>query len=107
MSSLIKNNIIYIHLLGLTSSKTQRKALLQTATKDQLKSLIELVYNVLYMRIPIAPHYQRNLKKKQSLLESLINRQKSQRYKFNTLRKNPAVIVLIIKAALPTLSTLK
>ena len=107
MSSLIKKNITYIFLLGLTPSKAQRTALLQTATKEQLKSLIELAYNVLHLRIPITPYFQNKLKKKQVFLESLIDREKSQRQKFNILKKNPAVIVILIKAALPAISTLK
>lgn len=93
-------------MLGETSSRVQQKALLLTATKDQLKTIIEVAFNLLHLNIPVSKTYQAKLVKRQSVLKALVDRRKSQKELFKFLKKNLSTVILIVKAALPGLVTL-
>ena len=102
MSALIKKNLNYIQLILETKSKNQQKALLQTITRDQLKAVIEITYIVLHLNIPVGKKDRQNLVKHITLLKEVSNKKNSQKKILKLIRKKLAVILLVLKAALPS-----
>ena len=63
MSRLVKKHWSYLRLLMNAESKQQRKRLLITITRDQLRALTEVVLNLLQGILSITPAYKNKLKK--------------------------------------------
>ena len=60
MSALIRKQISFIRLLSETKSKLQKNALLDTITRDQIKAIIEITYNVLHLNVPVSKTDKKN-----------------------------------------------
>ena len=70
MSRLIEDQGHYLQLLQSTS-KLQRKALLTTITKPQLKALCEITHNVLKGTVELSPSEKKTLKRYKKILTLL------------------------------------
>ena len=106
MSALVKRNLNYIRLLSECKSKPQQKALVETITRDQLKAVIEITYNILQLNVPVSKSDKRKLARKVSVLKQISNRKNSLKQTRILLTKNISTTLLIVKAALPVLLTL-
>ena len=104
MSNRVKQNLCFIRLLAETTSKAQRKALLETATKQQLKTLVEITYNILQLHFPVSKTYQNKLIKRGHVLEGIVDRRKKERQRDRYIKKHLSTILLIVKASLPALN---
>lgn len=71
MSKLINNHNAFLTLTAETSSKTQRKALLDTATKEQVIVLSEIAHNLLQGNIQLGVEQKTQLRKYKSLYRKL------------------------------------
>ena len=94
-----KSFVLYL-FIGETTSAAQRKALLNTITKEQFKVLTLILYNIVNLKIPTANIDQKRLKRYRRSL-SVITTSK----RLSTLKKNPAGVALLLRAALPGLRT--
>lgn len=103
MTSLMKKQIWYLHLLMTTASSVQRKALLDTITNEQLKALTEVTHNLLQGNIPITEAQKRNLRKHKTFLRILGNIKVSHTEKRQALCRKGAVVASVLKAAAPQL----
>ena len=99
----MKKQIWYLHLLMTTTSTTQRKALLDTITNEQLKALTEVTHNLLQGNITITETQKRSLRKHKTFLRTLGNIKVSFREKREALCQKGAVVNLLLKAAAPQL----
>ncbi len=102
-SPVMKKNIWYLHLLMTSTSSAQRRALLDTITNDQLKSLTEVTHNLLQGNIPMTESQKRNLRKHKTFLKILGNPKVSFAQKREALCEKGAVVVTVLKIASPQL----
>ena len=99
----MKRQIWYLHLLMTTTSSAQRKALLDTITNEQLKSLTEVTHNLLQGNIPITEAQKRNLRKHKTFLKILGNVKVPNSTKREALCRKGAVVTTVLKIAAPQL----
>jgi len=102
MSKTVKKNVPFLQLLKETSSK-QRNILLDHLTPEQLKTILELVTNLLRPEFPLSKHFEDKLKRHKSFLRQLGHPGISNRQKRELINKRGAIIVLIVQATLPFL----
>jgi hypothetical protein len=92
------------HFLCLISSTTisQRKALLNSITKPQLKAVSEIVHNVIRETVPLTYLEKSELNKYKTLL--ILGRMKStKREKLRGLQRTPSVLVIVLNKAISLL----
>ena len=101
MTQLVEDNR---HFLCLISSTTisQRKALLNSITKPQLKAVSEIVHNVIRGTVPLTYLEKSELNKYKTLL--ILGRMKStKREKLRVLQRTPSVLVIVLNKAISLL----
>lgn len=102
MSRLLKSQWAYIDLLKSETSHKQRQALLDTITKDQLKSLVQIVVNFLRV-LTVPPTVITQLKRHKRLLRSLADTDLALKAKQNLLRRRAKAIYEFLRAVEPSL----
>ena len=105
LRSLLTKHLDYIYLLGETTSAAQQKALLNTITKEQFKVLTLVLYNIVHLKIPTESIDQKRLKRYRRSLSVITDKKVRTSKRLSTLKKNPAGVVLLLRAALPGLRT--
>jgi hypothetical protein len=73
MFELIQQQRHFLHLLNSTTT-VQRKALLSTITKQQLKALSQIAYNILRFKLRLTPLEKDQLKRQRRIIHLLGNR---------------------------------
>ena len=102
---LLTKHLNYIYLLGETTSAAQRKALLNTITKEQFKVLTLILYNIVNLKITTENIDQKRLKRYRRSLSVITDKKVTTSKRLSTLKKNPAGVALLLRAALPGLRT--
>ena len=103
MTSLMNRQIWYLQFLMTTPSSAQRKALLENINNEQLKSLTEVVHNLLQGNIPTTEAQKRKLRKHKAFLRILGNVKVSNSTKREALCRKGAVVTTVLKIAAPQL----
>jgi hypothetical protein len=67
----LKNNLSFLTLLRETESDEQRRALLETATPGQIRSLSEICNHVLHRHCKLDKSSRKKLRKNQKLLQKV------------------------------------
>ena len=99
-----KTFVIYLFIGG-TTSTAQRKALLNTITKEQFKVLTLVLYNIVHIKITTESIDQKRLKRYRRSLSVITDKKVRTSKRLSTLKKNPAKVVVLLRAALPGLRT--
>ena len=105
MSTLVKKHWCYFQLLMSTTSKLQRRQLVDTITNDQLRALIQIVVNLLKSIIPLTPSKKTQLKKHRKVIRQLGNSSVSLKKKKELLCRQSSVIALLLKSVEPALKS--
>ena len=103
LRSLLTKHLDYIYLLGETTSAAQRKALLNTITKEQFKLLTLILYNIVNLKIPTENIDQK--KRYRRSLSVITDKKVTTGKRLSTLKKNLAGVAISLRAALPCLRT--
>lgn len=103
MSKTIKKQLAFLQALESFSPK-QRSIFLKHLTTNQVKSLSELVTNLLQPHFPLSKHFEEQLKKQKLFLRQLANPKLTVTKKKQLIHKKGSVIVLIAQATLPFLN---
>ena len=103
LRSLLTKHLDYIYLLGETTSAAQRKALLNTITKEQFKVLTLILYNIVNLKIPTENIDQKRRYRRS--LSVITDNKITTSKRLSTLKKNPAGVALLLRAALNGLRT--
>ena len=103
MTRAVQTQIPFLELLQSTSVK-QRKALLQTLTKDQFHALCEIILNVYKGTVPVSDYYVKRLFPFKRSIQMMTNKHVSGKRKKKVLATKHAMLPLVIK---PVLSILK
>ena len=77
----------YIYLLGETTSAAQRKALLNTITKEQFKVLTLILHNILNLKIPTENIDQKRLKRYRRSLSMITDKKVTTSKRLSILKK--------------------
>ena len=95
--SLLTKHLDYIYLLGETTSAAQRKALLNTITKEQFKVLTLVLYNIVNFKIPTENIDQKRLKRYRRSLSVITDKKLTTSKRLSTLKKKPCRSCIIIE----------
>lgn len=99
MSERIKKHLPLFELLH-QCGKTQMKSILQSSSSEQIKALVELVYNIQFGTINVPEEYLSHLKKKKSVIRQLTSKGVGLAERKSLLVKNSALISTILKFSL-------
>ena len=69
----MRNNAAFLRLLSSCHCK-QRKALLETLTEEQLKTVCEVILNILKGTVDLSPKQKKTLRRKKRLLYQLASK---------------------------------
>ena len=106
MSHRVRKNSAFLHLLSDCHPK-QRKVLLETLTDEQLKTLCEVVLNILKGIIHLSPRQQQKLRKKKRVLYQLVSKSIPSKTKKRLLvQEGGSVLPSILIPALQVLGSL-
>lgn len=103
MSRSVRMQMPFLELLQATSVK-QRKALLQTLTKDQFHALCEVIINVYKGSVPVSNYYVKKLFPFKRSIQMLADNHVSPKRKKKILAVKHIIIPWVLK---PVLSILK
>jgi len=98
--SLVNRHLSYIYLLGETTSAAQRKALLNTITKEQFRVLTLVLYNIVHLKIPTEGVNRKRLRRHRRALTIITDKKIGVRRRISTLKQNPTAVGLLLKVAL-------
>jgi hypothetical protein len=98
MVELIRQQRHFLQLLLQTTS-AQRKALLHTITKQQLRALCQIAYNILKFKIPLTPSERTRLKRQRRFVYLLSNRKIGYQQKKVAIRDKQRLIYMLVKTA--------
>lgn len=73
MSARLKRNLDFLRVLKKANSK-QRKAILDSGSKDLILCLCEIIDNILAGTVKLSPKQKKNLSKYKSLLRQLVDK---------------------------------
>lgn len=102
MSSSVSNHQTFLNFLLQTNAK-QRKLLLSSITRDQLKVLGEIAANVVHSVILLNPEEKKTLKKYKNFLIVLGDKKTSRKVKVGYLKRKNKAIAILLKIVKPFL----
>ena len=103
MSRAVRMQMPFLELLQATSIK-QRKALLQTLTKDQFHALCEIIINVYKGNVPVSNYYVKKLFPFKRSIQMMADKRVSPQHKKKILAVKHVIIPWVLK---PVLSMMK
>lgn len=106
MVELIKQQRHFIQLFVQTTSSTQRKALLHTITRNQLRALSQIAHNIIKFKIRLTPAEKVTLKRHRRLIHLLGDRTLGYQRKKGIIRKKQRLIHTLVKIAVVYLETI-
>lgn len=96
MSSNILKEAHFVGLL-LKAEKHQRAALLNTMSNDQMRALVEIIYNVLHGYGHITDHDKRYLKYHKNIIRQLVVKALAAKRRKKLLRRYYSVVSRLLK----------
>ena len=98
----LKSNSAFLNLLHSSHAK-QRKALLKTMTQNQLKVLIEVIYNIFKGTLRLSKYYIKKLFPHRTTIRSIASRRVNRKRKRDIFVKKHSIIPILIKPVLSLL----
>ena len=102
MSFLLAEEKLFLNFLMNTHSK-QRKLLLSSVTREQLKVLDEIVANVIHRVIVLNPEEKKILKKYKTFYLTLGDMDTSRKVKLRSLKRKKKAIIALLEIVKPFL----
>ncbi|MES9884088.1 MAG: hypothetical protein ABW185_24855 [Sedimenticola sp.] len=96
MDRLVKEDGFYLGLL-LSANKRQQKRILHISTIQQLRALVEIIYNVLHGYMPPHEKHIPNLKRHKSAIRDIVKKKISRRKRIELISKNITVIAKLLE----------
>lgn len=95
MSRLLEDQVHFLQLLR-TTKKDQRKALLKTIDKSQLKALSEIAHNVIKGTIDLSTSDKVKLKRYKKILSILGRKSSTRRERLKALQRGTSAVVHLL-----------
>ena len=105
MGDLIRQQRHFLHLFVQTSS-TQRKALLDTVTRPQLRVLSEIAHNTARGKVALTSLEQKQLKRNRRLIHLLGDEHLGYKHKQKLVRSKQRTLYLMTKIAVSYLESI-
>jgi len=99
MSERIRKNMALLELLN-TSGPTQMKAIINSCLPEQIKTLVEVVFNVQFGTITIPQKHISYIKNKKALIRSLTAKHTTSKERKALLENNPKLVATILSFSL-------
>lgn len=96
MDKLIKEEGFYIGLL-LSTNKKQRIRLLQIITTQQLRALVELIYNALHGYSPPHEKYMLDLRRHRSIIRHIVKKKITRRKRIELISKHIGIVIKLLE----------
>lgn len=96
MDKHIKEDGFYIGLL-LSADKKQRTRLLQIITTRQLRTLVEIIYNVLHGYLLPKEKYMSYLKRHRTCIRQIVKKKISRRKRIHLISKHIGIILKLLE----------
>ena len=99
----------YLSLLANAKDRKRRKALLEIATKNEIDSLSEIIWNLVNGKVRVSPSKLKQLRKVKKHLHHLTNKRLSYKKRKNILMKTPqqgGFLTALLPVALSVLGSL-
>lgn len=105
MTARIKRNLPLLKRL-VSGSSPQRRIVLQEASDDLIKSIVEIAINTLRGNIPLTKAQLKRLKKEKVVIKKLCNKKQPLKKKRKTVNQKGGFIGSLLGIAIPFLSDL-
>ena len=93
-------------VLFVQTTPAQRKALLHTITRQQVRAISQIAHNIVKFRIQLTTSQQKKLKRERRLLHILGDRKLGYTHKKQTIRDRQRFVYTLLKIAIPYLETI-
>lgn len=105
MGDLIRQQRHFLQLFVQTTP-AQRKALLQTITRDQVKSLSQIAHNIIVGTVPLTPSDKDQLKHNRRLVHLLGDKKLGYKHKQRLVRNKQGLVFVLVNRAVIYLETI-
>ena len=105
MGLLVKTQLAFLELLA-TSKRKQARALISTMTKSQLNAICEVLINIRFGNIPVNEKDIKKLQRKKNAIVQLTSKTTGANIRKTLIKKEVALILMIIKSILPKIKLL-
>ena len=102
MNPVVKKHLSFFQLLGETH-RSQKRALLRTMTRAQLKAVAEIIYNILLTNVELTRAEKDSLLPYRHTLEFIVDKNNSWTAKRNRVLKKSSGIIHLLKIFLSKL----
>ena len=92
-------------LLFVQTTPAQRRALLQTITRHQLRGISQIAHNIVRFKIQLTPDQKKTLKRERRLLHMLGDRALSYQHKKKAVLDRQRFVYTLLKIAIPYIET--
>lgn len=92
----VLQHLSYLLLLSSSKSSKQKKELIKTATREQLKAIFESVANILHGNLELKPSLKAKLKTKSNFFHKLTDKKVSVKRKINLMLKHEKELALFL-----------
>ena len=96
----------HFSVLIVQTTPAQRKALLHTITRQQVRAISQISHNIVKFRIQLTTSQQKKLKCERRLLHILADRKLGYTHKKQTIRDRKRFVYTLLKIAIPYLETI-
>lgn len=96
MGLLLEDQRHFLHLLRV-ARKNQRKALLKTIDKSQLKALCEIAHNVIKGTIVLTPEEKLRLKRYKKTIDVLGKKSSTRKQRLRVLQRGTVAVVRLLE----------
>ena len=107
MSSIVQKYWFFINFLLKTKIRKQRRAVIKSADKDQIKVLAEIIANTLGGSIPVSPTGRKQLRPFKNILRKISHKTTPGKDRKRLLFKHIVLIIKLLNFVRPTLELLK
>ena len=107
MSKVVQKYWYLIHCLLKTKISKQRRAIIRSADRDQIKAIAEIIANTLGGSIPVSSAGRKQLRPFKSLLRKISHKSTSGKDRKKLIYKNIVTVIKLLNIVRPTLELMK
>ena len=107
MSKVVQKYWYFINFLLKTELRNQRRAVIKSANKHQIKALAEIIVNTLSGTIPVSPAGRKQLQRFKAVLRKISDKSTPSKNRKHLIFKNIVSVVKLLNLVRPTLELLK
>ena len=107
MSNVVQKYWFFINFLLKTKIRSQRRAVIKSANKHQIKALAEIVANTLGGSIPVSPAGRKQLRPFKTVLRKISHKSTLNKDRKHLIFRNLVSVIKLLNLVKPALELLK